>query len=96
MKIFTGKVIGTKMQKTATVEVVRTMAHPMYGKLVKKTRKYQVHDELGTKVGDIVRFVACRPISKLKKWKVLEVVQDKKEKVKSSKGRSASGRKGAK
>lgn len=85
MKIFTGKVIGTKMQKTATVEVVRMLAHPMYGKLVKKTRKYQVHDEIGTTVGDTVKFVACRPISKLKKWKILEVVGEKKEKAKKGK-----------
>ena len=94
MKIFTGKVISTKMAKTATVEVVRAMAHPVYGKLVKKTKKYHVHDEVGAKVGQEVRFVACKPISKLKKWKVIEIVEDRKEK--SSKGRSASGRKGKK
>lgn len=79
MKIFTGKVIGTRMQKTATVEVVRTIAHPIYGKRVKKSKKYQVHDEIGTKVGDVVKFVACMSVSKLKKWKVLEVVGDNKQ-----------------
>jgi small subunit ribosomal protein S17 len=85
MKIFTGNVISKKMEKTATVEVVRTMAHPVYGKRVKKTKKYQVHDELNTKVGDLVRFVATAPISKLKKWKVTEVVGDKKKKEGSKK-----------
>ena len=74
MKIFTGKVIGTKMAKTATVEIVRMMAHPIYGKRVKRTKKYQVHDEIGVKVGDSVRFVATAPISKLKRWKITEVV----------------------
>ena len=79
MKIFTGKVIGKKMEKTATVEVVRMMAHPVYGKRVKRTKKYQTHDELNTKVGDTIRFVATKPISKLKKWKVVEIVGDKKK-----------------
>jgi small subunit ribosomal protein S17 len=74
MKIFTGKVIGTKMQKTATVEVVQMMAHPVYGKRVKRTKKYQVHDEMESKVGETVRFVATAPISKMKKWKVIEKV----------------------
>lgn len=72
MKIFTGKVISTKMAKTATVEVERNIAHPVYGKRMKRTKKYQVHDELGVKVGDTVHFVACRPVSKLKKWKIIK------------------------
>lgn len=80
MKIFSGKVVGTKMAKTATVEMVRMMAHPIYGKRVKRTKKYQIHDEMGAKVGDTVRFIATRPISKLKKWKVIEIVGEKKEK----------------
>jgi len=93
MKIFTGKVIHTKMQKTAAVEVVRVMAHPIYGKQVKRSRKYLVHDELGVKAGDVVRFVASRPISKLKRWKIIEVAGAKE---KSPRGRSASSRKGSK
>lgn len=80
MKVFTGKVIHTKMQKTAAVEVVRMMAHPVYGKQVKRTRKYLVHDELGVKPGDTVYFVASRPISKLKRWKITEVVGAKEKK----------------
>lgn len=72
MKIFNGRVISTKMAKTATVEVVRLMAHPIYGKRVKRVTKYHVHDENGTaKVGDVVKFIASRPYSKLKKWALL-------------------------
>lgn len=74
MKIFTGKVISTKMAKTATVVVTHIVIHPTYQKRQKKTRKYQVHDELGTKVGDVVKFVGTKPYSKTKKWKILEVV----------------------
>ncbi|MBU0572550.1 30S ribosomal protein S17 [Patescibacteria group bacterium] len=82
MKIFTGQVVSTKMNKTATVAVERIVVHPMYKKRFKRTKKYHVHDELGVKVGDKVSFVACRPISKLKKWKIIEVVDKKKKEVK--------------
>lgn len=78
MKIFTGKVKSTKMAKTATVEVTRIVAHPLYMKRLKKVKKYQVHDELESKVGETVRFVASKPYSKLKKWKIVEVVGRKK------------------
>lgn len=72
MKIFTGTVINTNKAKTATVEITRLVSHPVYGKRVKKTKKYHVHDEQETsKVGDVVRFVASRPYSKLKKWALL-------------------------
>lgn len=63
------------MDKTATVEVERIVAHPIYKKRLKKTKKYQVHDELGAKEGQEVKFVATKPISKLKKWKVIEVIK---------------------
>lgn len=78
MKIFTGKVISTKMTKTATVAVERVVTHPVYQKRQRRIKKYHVHDELGAKPQEIVRFVACRPISKLKKWKVIEIVSRKK------------------
>ncbi|OGM29579.1 30S ribosomal protein S17 [Candidatus Woesebacteria bacterium RIFCSPHIGHO2_01_FULL_44_10] len=71
MKIFTGKVISKKMAKTATVEVVDISAHPVYKKRIRTTRKYQVHDEVGVKVGETVRFVASRPISKTKRWRII-------------------------
>lgn len=70
MKIFTGKVISTKMAKTATISVERVVTHPLYGKKMKKQRKYQVHDEIGVQVGDIVSFVGSKPYSKTKRWKI--------------------------
>lgn len=82
MKIFIGKVIGTKMAKTAVVSVERVVIHPLYKKRFKRDRKYQVHDELGVTVGNMVKFTASRPYSKTKKWKVLEVVGGKKLEVK--------------
>lgn len=80
MKILTGKIISTKMAKTATVEVVRFVAHPLYRKRMKLTKKYQVHDELSHKVGEEVNFVACAPISKTKKWRILEEKTENKKK----------------
>jgi len=82
MKIFTGKVISTKMAKTATVSVERVVVHPMYKKRFKRTKKYHVHDEIGVKTGDRVSFVACKPVSKLKRWKIIEVIDKKKKVVK--------------
>ncbi len=72
MKIFTGKVIAIKNTKTATVEVLRTVMHPKYSKQIKKAKKYQVHDEKGVKVGEVVSFAASKPYSKTKKWRILE------------------------
>ena len=82
MKIFKGKVVSTKMAKTATVVVERILVHPIYKKRFKRVRKFQVHDELGVKIGDKVSFVTTRPISKLKKWKIIEVLGEKKAKTK--------------
>jgi small subunit ribosomal protein S17 len=78
MKVFQGKVISTKMTKTATVLVERVFAHPIYKKRLKRARKYHVHDEIGVKIGDNVNFVACKPYSKLKKWKIVEVINKRK------------------
>ena len=72
MNIFTGKVIAVKNAKTAVVEVGRTVTHPIYKKRMRKNRMYQVHDEIGVKVGDMVKFVPCRPISKTKRWKIVD------------------------
>ena len=77
MKVFSGKVTAKKMQNTATVEVVRTVVHPMYKKRYRKVKKYHVHDETEVKVGQSVKFVACKPYSKIKKWKIVEVVGNK-------------------
>lgn len=74
MQIFTGKVINTKMDKTAKVEVVRLMSHPRYKKRIKLSRNYLVHDDLDVKPGQVVRFTPCKPISKNKKWKIIEII----------------------
>ncbi len=83
MKIFTGVVENTKNAKTASVIVERVVIHPLYKKRLKRTTKYLVHDEIGVKVGDTVHFVACKPISRLKRWKITEIVKE----VKSKKGK---------
>lgn len=72
MKIFKGKIISTKMTNTVTVEVERFLAHPIYKKRFKRNKKYQVHSEKELKVGDVVKFVETRPISKTKRWRVIE------------------------
>ena len=71
-----GTVVGKKMQKTATVLVERQIRHPLYKKTIKKKKCFLVHDESDScKVGDIVRIVETRPISKRKRWRIIEVVK---------------------
>ena len=72
MKALKGKVVSIKMDKTVTVEVERIVAHPMYKKRYKKTKKYQVHSEKKYEIGDVVEFITCKPVSKTKKWKIVE------------------------
>ncbi len=79
MKIITGVITSTKMAKTATISVTRFISHPLYKKRIKRTEKYQVHDEMGHKVGEMVNFVACAPISKLKRWKIVETKTEAKK-----------------
>lgn len=74
-KILRGVVVSDKMDKTAVVRVVRKVRHPKYQKLVEKQKKYYVHDEKKVaKEGKEIKFIQCRPISKLKKFRVLEVL----------------------
>ena len=74
-KIRVGVVTSDKMNKTVTVSVERRFAHPLYGKGVKRTKKYHAHDENNEyRVGDTVRIVETRPLSKTKRWRVLELV----------------------
>ena len=70
-----GKVISTKMQKTAVVEVESISIHPLYKKRVRKTKKFKAHDNLGVEVGNIVRIENTRPISKDKHFQVVEIVK---------------------
>ncbi len=75
MKEFIGKVVSTKMPKTATVLVWRFKMHPLYKKRIKVSKKYHVHDPFGVKEGDQVKFKETRPISKTKKWEIIEVIK---------------------
>ncbi|ADJ61649.1 MULTISPECIES: 30S ribosomal protein S17 [Herbaspirillum] len=72
-----GKVVSDKMDKTVTVEIERQMKHPLYGKIIKRTKKYHAHDEQNSaKAGDVVEITESRPISKTKSWTVTRVVQE--------------------
>jgi small subunit ribosomal protein S17 len=71
-----GSVVSTKMQKTIVVEVSRRVPHPLYKRIVGKRKKFYAHDEEGTaKMGDVVRIVESRPLSKLKRWRLAEIVR---------------------
>jgi small subunit ribosomal protein S17 len=71
-----GEVVSTKMAKTIVVEVSRRVPHPLYKRIIGKRKKFYAHDEDGTaKPGDQVRIIECRPLSKLKRWKLVEVVR---------------------
>ena len=70
-----GVVVSDKMQKTVVVQVERTFRHPLYKKVVKRYKKFKAHDELGAKIGDVVRIVESRPISKTKHWVVEAILK---------------------
>jgi small subunit ribosomal protein S17 len=71
-----GKVVSNKMQKTITVAVDRKVKHPIYGKFVNKTTKFKAHDEQNTAgIGDTVRIAETRPLSKDKRWRLVEIVE---------------------
>jgi small subunit ribosomal protein S17 len=75
-KVRVGVVVSDKAAKTVTVQVERRFAHPLYGKQVAKTKKYLAHDENDEfRVGDTVRIVETRPLSKLKRWRVAELIE---------------------
>lgn len=71
-----GVVTSNKMTKTITVAVERKVKHPIYGKFVKKTSKFHAHDEKNeASIGDVVRIMETRPLSKLKRWRLVEIVE---------------------
>ena len=75
-RTLTGRVVSDKMVKTVAVEIERLIRHPRYGKFVRRTTKLLAHDENGeSHVGDLVTIVPCRPMSKRKSWRLLEVVK---------------------
>ena len=71
-----GVVVGNKMDKTITVSEVTKIMHPIYGKFMKRTKTYKAHDETNNaKSGDTVRIMETRPLSKTKRWRLVEVVE---------------------
>jgi small subunit ribosomal protein S17 len=75
-RTITGVVTSNKMDKSITVSVERKIMHTKYGKYLKKTKKYHAHDESNdAKVGDTVKIMETRPLSKLKRWRLIEVLE---------------------
>lgn len=74
-RTLTGKVVSNKMQKTIAVSVERFVPHPKYGKYLRRSTKYMVHDENNeSREGDVVAIEECRPLSRHKSWRLLKVV----------------------
>ena len=75
-KVMVGMVVSTKMAKTIVVEVNRQKAHPLYRRVVKRSKKFYAHDEQQTAhTGDVVRIEETRPLSRLKRWTLKEIVK---------------------
>jgi small subunit ribosomal protein S17 len=80
VRTLTGRVVSDKMNKTVTVLVERRVAHPVIGKVLRRSRKYHAHvDSPDYKVGDLVTIQECRPISKTKAWKVTALLEKSRE-----------------
>jgi len=76
LRTITGRVISNKMDKTASVLVERLVKHPVYGKIIKRSTKLLVHDEQNKcNAGDVVLITSCRPISKNKSFRLVEIVE---------------------
>ena len=73
MKVLTGKVFSTKMPKTVVIKVNTKVKHPLYKKLINRTRKHKAHDEIGVQIGQTVKIIETKPISKTVHFKVIEV-----------------------
>lgn len=75
-KTLVGEVVSTKMSKTIVVEVNRKKSHPLYQRVIARSHKFYAHDEKGTAhVGDVVRIEETRPLSKLKRWRLTEIIR---------------------
>ena len=77
-KVRVGTVVSDRMEKTLVVAIERTSRHPLYRKVIRRTKRYHVHDPdgLGT-LGDIVRIEECRPVSRTKRWRLVEVLTER-------------------
>jgi len=75
-KVLVGQVTSDKMDKTVIVVVERTVRHPLYGKVLRRIKKYKAHDEENAcQIGDRVRIIESRPMSREKRWRVIEVLE---------------------
>jgi small subunit ribosomal protein S17 len=75
-KVKVGTVVSDKMQKTVVVAIERRVPHPTYGKMITRTKHFKAHDEQNaSKAGDVVRIMETRPLSKDKRWRVVEIVE---------------------
>lgn len=75
-KVLLGEVVSDRMQKTITVKVERRFRHPVYERVVKRSKKFHAHDEHNQcQIGDQVRIIETRPLSKTKRWRLLEIVR---------------------
>ena len=75
-KVRQGRVVSEKMAKTAVVAVESRIRHPLYGRIVRRTKRYKAHDEAkDCHVGDLVEIMECRPISREKSWRVTRVIE---------------------
>jgi len=71
-----GVVSSNKMEKTCTVKIERRLKHPIYGKFVKSTKKFTAHDEKNeTNIGDLVKIMETKPLSKNKRWRLVEIIE---------------------
>lgn len=72
----TGRVVSDKMDKTITVAIERQIKHPIYGKFITKTRKHMAHDDKNeARPGDLVRIMETRPLSRHKRWRLIEIIE---------------------
>lgn len=75
-KVLTGKVVSNKMQKTVVVAVETLVRHPLYQRTIRQTRKFKAHDEENScRIGDKVKVMETRPLSKEKRWRVIEILE---------------------
>jgi small subunit ribosomal protein S17 len=75
-KVLVGEVVSTKMEKTIVIEVTRKFSHPLYTRVMSRDKRFYAHDESKeAHLGDIVRIEETRPLSKLKRWRLLEIVR---------------------
>ncbi len=78
-KVRSGRVVSDKMNKTRVVAVERVTRHPLYGKIIRQTKKYKMHDEENeSRVGDVVKMMETRPLSKDKRWRLVEITRKSK------------------